>query len=259
MKRIFMIMIFLTVIVYGKDNDFKIKYSVIKTFPHNINLFTEGLFFHNGKLFESSGAPSALAKTRSILGILNLKTGEIEVKKELNKDKYFLEGIAYFKNKIYQLTYKAQTCFVYDSKNLKKTREFKYPNKEGWGLTTDGKYLIMSDGSSLLYYINPLNFKKVKTLKVTFKNEAIKNLNELEYIKGYIYANIWLTDLMVKINTKTGNIIGVINLSLLKKQALIKNPDSQETNGIAYDSKTDTIFVTGKMWPYVFQIKLNVK
>ncbi len=239
------------------SDKFKINYKVVNIFPHDINSFTEGLFFYDGRLFESSGAPEELPETQSVLGVLNLKSGKLEIKNKLDKKKYFTEGVAYLKNKIYQLTYKSQKCFVYDSKNFKKIKEFKYSNKEGWGLTADDKNLIMSDGSSLLFYIDTLNFKTVKTLNITFNNKPVKNLNELEYVNGFVYANIWLTNLIVKIDVKTGNIIGLIDLSPLKKMALQKNENSQETNGIAYDKKSDTFFVTGKMWPYVFQIKLK--
>ena len=251
-----LLILFLSLNVLGNDK-LKINYEVVNIYPHDINSFTEGLFFYNNQLFESSGAPDTLPLTESVLGVLNLKTGKLEIKIKHDKKIYFTEGVAYLKNKIYQLTYKSQVCFVYDAKSLKKIKEYRYLNKEGWGLTSNGKYLIMSDGSSLLYYIDTLNFKTVKTLKVTYKNKTIKNLNELEYVNGFIYANIWLTNLIVKIDTETGNVTGLIDLTPLKKMSLQKNDNSQETNGIAYDSKTDTFFVTGKLWPYIFQIKLK--
>jgi len=254
---IFLFFAILTSLNARDINKLELDYKIIKVFPHDVNAFTEGLFFHDGKLFESSGAPKELPLTESVLGVLNLKIGKLEIKNKLDKKIYFAEGITYFKDKIYQLTYKSQVCFVYDSKSFKKIKKYKYLNKEGWGLTANDNYLIMSDGSSLLFYINQLNFKIVKTLKVTFNDKLVKNLNELEYVKGYIYANIWLTDFIVKINNETGHVEGIIDLTSLRKIALQKNNNSQETNGIAYDSKTDTFFVTGKMWPYIFQIKFE--
>ena len=234
----------------------QINYSIVNQFPHSTSSFTEGLLIHNSELFESTGSPRELPQTKSIFGILNLQTGEIDIKHEL-RDKYFGEGIVFFNNWIYQLTYKNQICFVYDANTFNKTRRFSYSNTEGWGLTTDGKHIIMSDGTNILSYIEPSNFQIIKTLQVSANNYAIDYLNELEYIKGYIYANVWPSNIIIKIDPKNGFVVGKIDLTPLREMALIKNPKSNETNGIAYDSISDNIYVTGKMWPEIYQIKLS--
>lgn len=235
----------------------QIDYTIVNQFPHSTSSFTEGLLIHNNQLFESTGSPYELPHTKSGFGILDLQTGELDMKQVLNRDRYFGEGIVFLNNKIYQLTYKSQTCFVYDAETYKKIRHFNYPNKEGWGLTTDGEFIIMSDGTNILSYIDPSSFKIVKTLQVSANNYAIDYLNELEYIKGYIYANIWPSNTIMKIDPENGFVVGKMDLTPLREMALIKNPKSNETNGIAYDSISDVIYVTGKMWPEIYQIKLS--
>ena len=267
--RITIYIIILVSIIFGcKDNSQakkrrkspndipQIYYSVINEFPHSTKSFTEGLLFHNGDLFESTGSPGNLHETKSVIGILNLETGEIDVKRELNRNIYFGEGIAILNNKVYHLTYKRQTCFVYDLKTFDSVTNFMYSNKEGWGLTTDGKNLIMSDGTDKLSYINPENFEKIKTLKVTANSYAIDYLNELEYIKGYLYANVWPTNNIVRIDPKNGHVIGVMDLTLLQTIAINDNPEIDVANGIAYDSITGNIFVTGKMWPKIYELEI---
>jgi glutaminyl-peptide cyclotransferase len=231
-----------------------INYNVIARYPHDSSLYTEGLLFHEGKLFESSGAPSHLPQTRSTFGISDLKTGKFEIKGELDRNIYFGEGIVIIKNKLYQLTYQNQVCFVYDAKSFKKIGQFNYQNKEGWGLTTDGTHLIMSDGTYDLTYFNPDNFSVVKVLPVLKDGFGLDRINELEYIKGYIYANVWMTNLIVKIDPATGIVTGQIDLSTLYDESVAKNPDLGELNGIAYDSIQDRILVTGKLWPNIFEI-----
>jgi len=235
----------------------QINYSIVNHHPHSTSSFTEGLLIHDNKLFESTGSPLELPQTKSVYGILNIQTGEIDVKNELDRNKYFGEGIVFLNNRIYQLTYKKQTCFVYDAKTYKILKQYNYSNKEGWGLTTDGKYIIMSDGTNILSFIEPSKFQVVKTIKVSANNYAIDYLNELEYIKGYIYANVWPTNTIVKIDPKNGYVVGKIDLTPLHEMAIVKNPNSNETNGIAFDSISDNIFVTGKMWPEIYQIKLQ--
>jgi glutaminyl-peptide cyclotransferase len=231
-----------------------IEYTTVETLPHDTTSFTEGFLVHNNQLFESTGSPEELSETRSVFGPVDIKTGKIDKKAELDRKIYFGEGIIFFKDKIYQLTYKNQVCFVYDANTYKKIGQYKYANKEGWSFTTDGKYIIMSDGTNVLSYIDPSNFQVVKTLNVSANNYAVENVNELEFIKGYIYANVWPNDKIVKIDTASGNVVGKLDLTLLKQQALGSHPQSLETNGIAYDPATDKIYVTGKMWPHIFQI-----
>ena len=236
----------------------EIKFSVENQYPHDITSFTEGFLFHDNKLFESTGATDNLPQTRSLFGIVDLKTGKIDVKAELDRNIYFGEGIVFLNNKIYQLTYKNQTCFVYDGKTYKNIGKFSYTNREGWGLTTDGKSLIMSDGTSYLTFLNPENFAVEKVVDVAENDYVLENLNELEYIKGFIYANIWTTTTIVKIDPATGNVVGKLDLSSLSNESKMKHPASLEMNGIAYDSVSGKILVTGKMWPTIYEIKFPI-
>ena len=234
-----------------------ISYSVPNYFPHDTTLFTEGFSFHNGELFESTGSPDDLPQTNSLIGTDNLVTGKFSKKIELDKAKYFGEGIAFLNNKLYQLTYKSQIGFIYDADSFKKIGQFKYANLEGWSLTTDGKNLIMSDGTSELTYLDPTTLAPVRVLNVTENGMPQDSLNELEFIKGFIYANVWMNNFIFKINPSTGIIVGKLNLNLLTQDARNKNPRADVLNGIAYDSISDKIYVTGKMWPNIYQINFN--
>ncbi|HUZ61305.1 MAG TPA: glutaminyl-peptide cyclotransferase [Hanamia sp.] len=231
-----------------------ISYTVPHYFPHDTNLYTEGFLFHNGELFESTGSPKELDQTESVIGIDNLTTGKFSKKIEIDKTKYFGEGIVFLNDKLYQLTYKKQLGFIYDANSFKKIGQFTYNNAEGWSLTTDGKNLIMSDGTNKLTYLNPTNLKPVRVLSVTNNGMPQDSLNELEYIKGFIYANVWMNNFIFKIDPTTGKIVGKLDLSLLAQDARNKNPQLDVLNGIAYDSTTDKIYVTGKLWPNIYQI-----
>lgn len=233
----------------------EIKFTVEAQYPHDAGSFTEGLHFHEGKLYESTGSPDNLPQTRSLLGPVDLKTGKIDVKAELDRATYFGEGSVFLNDKIYQLTYKNQTGFIYDARTFKNIGKFSYTNREGWGLTTDGKSLIMSDGTSYLYFLDPVSFTVTKTLDVAEAGRVTENLNELEYIKGYIYANVWMTSTIVKIDPNSGDIVGKMDLSALLMESKTRNPNAQETNGIAYDSLSNKIMVTGKLWPTIYEIK----
>lgn len=233
----------------------QISYSVENQFPHDINSFTEGFLFHDGKLYESTGATENLPQTKSLFGEVDLKTGKIDVKAELDRNIYFGEGIAFLNGKVFQLTYKNQMGFIYDGKTFKNIGKFTYTNREGWGLTTDGKSLIMSDGTSYITYLDPTSFAVTKTLDVAENNYVVENINELEFIKGFIYANIWMTNIIVKIDPNTGDVVAKIDLNDLARQSKEKHPGSLEMNGIAYDSISNKIVVTGKMWPTIYEIK----
>lgn len=234
-----------------------VNYVVTKYFAHDTSLFTEGFLFHNGHLFESTGSPEELPQTKSVIGISDFTTGKFTPKIEINKSKYFGEGIVFLNNKLYQLTYKNQIGFIYDAKTFKEIGQFKYSNAEGWSLTTDGTNLIMSDGTSNLTYFDPIKLTPIKALKVTEKGYPIDKLNELEFIKGFIYANIWTSDLIVKIDPSSGNVVGRIDLSSLTNEAKRINPNAEVLNGIAYDSTTDKIYVTGKLWANIYQIQFS--
>ena len=234
-----------------------INFKVINTYPHSKESYTEGFLFYNNQLFESTGSPEEFPEARSVFGIVDLNTGKIDIKAELDRNNYFGEGIVILNGKIFQLTYKNQTGFIYDLKSYKQTGSFRYSNKEGWGLTTDGKNIIMSDGTSIITYLDPDSMKVVKTLNVTFNGSSALYINELEFIDGYLYANIWTTNNIAKIDPSTGAIVGIIDLSSLFYEAKKSYTLSEATNGIAYDSSRDRIFVTGKFWPTIYQIKFS--
>jgi glutaminyl-peptide cyclotransferase len=231
-----------------------INFAVAATHPHDINLFTEGLVIHKGKLFESTGSPENLSQTRSLVGEVNLKTGQLDTKIELDRSKYFGEGIVFLKDKLYQLTYQNGIGYVYDASSFKRIDSFTYKNKEGWALTTDGQQLIMSDGTNTLTYLDPTSLQPVKQLSVTENGLPLSYLNELEFINGFIYANIWQTNYIVKIDPATGHVTGRIDLSSLSYESRNKNPNVDVLNGIAYDSASKKIYVTGKLWPTIYEI-----
>lgn len=234
-----------------------IDYVYISSYPHDTISFTEGFLFHNGKLYESTGATRDLPQTKSLFGSVDLITGKIDTKVELDRVKYFGEGISFINGKVFQLTYKTQIGFIYNATTFKKLGEFTFASKEGWGLTTDGIYLIMSDGTNILTYLNPNDLHIVKKISVTENGCAKDNLNELEYIKGFIYANIWTTSTIVKINPTDGNVVGKLDLSSFEYEAKNLYLGSLEMNGIAYDSIKDRIFITGKLWPKIYELKID--
>jgi glutamine cyclotransferase len=234
-----------------------IQYAVVNKFPHDTSYFTEGLEFHKGQLFESSGGNADESPYPSEFGITDLKTGKTTPLVKLDKTKYFGEGITFFGDKIYHLTWTSQVGFVYDANTYKKIKEFKIPAKEGWGLTHDSAHLIMSDGSSNLYYLNPDSLNVVNILRVTDNNGPVANINELEYVNGFIYANQWETTYIMKIDPATGKVVGRLNLEGLQKEANSLRPGADVLNGIAYDSATGNLLVTGKRWPYVYALKVQ--
>lgn len=233
-----------------------INYRVIDSFPHDTSAYTEGFLVHNGLLFEATGHTNSFPDTRSLFGVVSLSSGTIEKKAEIDKNKYFGEGISFLKNRIYQLTDTTRIGFIYDENSYKKTGSFHYDG-EGWGLTTNGTVLLMTNGSSNVYFRDPETFSIIKTLGVTDNNGPVQNLNELELIRGYLYANQWQTDYILKIDTITGIVLGRLDLSRLKTEALQKYPLAQETNGIAFDSLTNKIYVTGKLWPVIYEIQFD--
>lgn len=230
-------------------------YYIVNTYPHDTTSFAEGLLFSDNLLYESTGSPLELPQTKSIIGIVNLESGKINSKVELDR-KYFGEGIAILKDKIYQLTYKNKVGFVYDKKNFGKLGEFKIPSEEGWGLTTDGTFLIMSDGSNILKYLDTKTFSVVKEIIVRDEEGAVSKLNELEYREGYIYANIFTENKIVKINLKDGMVEANLDLTNIFNQIKTEYPSSLEMNGIAINSESGNLFITGKLWPKIFEITI---
>ena len=230
----------------------KYGYELVQSYSHNQTSFTEGLEIHNGFLYESTGenGKSALLKT-------NLKTGKTIQSVKL-ADKYFGEGITIFNNRIFQLTYKTQVGFVYNLENMALVDSFRFESAEGWGMTHDEDNLIMDDGTNILTYINPTTYKPVKKLQVYDNLNPLMYLNELEYSDGFIYANVWTTDMIVKIDPKTGKVLSKINLEgILTMSNSTKQVDV--LNGIAIDPATKKMYVTGKLYPKLFEIKLVKK
>ena len=224
-------------------------YTVVKVFPHDVTAFTQGLAIDQGKLYESTG------QENSWIAEADIVSGKQNKKVVLDKN-YFGEGITILNNKLYQLTWKNHTGFVYDLRTFRKIREFQY-DQEGWGLTHNGKELIMSDGTAKLYFLDTLSLKSKATLTVNDVDGQAGNLNELEFIEGFIYANQWQTNYILKIDPITGKVAGKLDLSTLTQKMLAMNPEADVLNGIAYEKKSKTVLVTGKLWPAVFALRLS--
>jgi glutaminyl-peptide cyclotransferase len=235
-----------------------ITYTVMNAIPHDKDSYTEGLLIHDGKMYESSGAPQENDKTRSVVGIVDPSTGKIAVKAELDRKIYFGEGIAILNDKLYQLTWTNKKGFIYDVKNnFKKTGEFTFPSKEGWGMTTDGSSLIMGDGSSNLTFLDPLTFKTNRILGVTDNNGPVGNINELEWVNGTILANIYQTPYIIRIDPNTGKVLGKADFSNLVAELKLKEPDAEYMNGIAWDSAKKKLYITGKLWQNIYEVRFN--
>ena len=233
-----------------------ISYPVMKELPHDTSAYTEGLLFHDGQLYESTGTDNNMPDDRrSQFGTVDTATGKIHTKVEIDRKKYFGEGIVFLNGKVYQLTYTTKVGFIYDAKTFQKLGEFTFPSKEGWGMTTNGAQLIMSDGTSNISYLDPNTFRLVKVLGVTDNNGPVSNINELELIKGYLYANQWQTNYILKIDTSSGKVVGKLDLGSIAGEESNKYPGSEVLNGIAYDSASEKIYITGKLWPNIFEIK----
>jgi len=234
-----------------------LSYSLINSYPHDTNSFTEGFVVYNNELYESTGATSELPQTKSLFGTVDLATGKINVKAELDRQRYFGEGIVFLNGKVYQLTYRTKIGFIYDATTFKKLGQFTFPSAEGWGLTTDGTSIIMSDGTNTLTYLDPNTLQVIKSIAVSENNYAKDYLNELEYINGYIYANVYTTNSIVKIDIPSGKVVAKLDLSSLAENAKSAYRGSLEMNGIAYDSIKDKIYVTGKLWPKIYEVSFN--
>ena len=233
-----------------------ISWDIVKEYPHDPKAFTEGLEFKDGFLYESTGeyGQSDVRKT-------DLLTGKVITQQKMDA-KYFGEGLTIMNGKMYQLTYREGKGFVYDPKTLKPSGSFGFSTPEGWGMTNNGTQMIFDEGSNILHFIEPGTFKEVKQLKVTDEYGPVNALNELEMIKGFIYANIWQQDVIVKIDTATGRVVARADLSTLRQRggipALSEQRGAPEVlNGIAYDAATNRIFITGKNWPKIFEVRLD--
>ncbi len=231
------------------DNPNLLEYNLVSSFPHDKNAFTQGFVIHNGQLYESTG------QENSWIGIVNVKTGIADKKITLSKE-YFGEGITILNNKIYQLTWQNKKGFVYDLNSYEKLNEFSYTS-EGWGLTHNNAHLIMSDGTSKLHYLDTVTLKATRTIEVTYNGKPVNALNELEYFNGFVYANIWQTNWVAKIDPASGLVSGFLDFTKLAQQANLLNPNADVLNGIAWHAGTQSLLVTGKYWPYIYVVKLK--
>ena len=223
------------------------KVEVVAEYPHDVEAYTQGLFFHDGQMYESTGLHG-----KSTLRKVDFTTGEAVQKIGFN-EKYFIEGSVVMGDNLYVLTWETRMAFIYDAETLEFKTSWKYP-REGWGITTDGKKLIASDGSYTLYFMDE-NFKVERKVVVKHEERPVRWLNELEYIDGKIWANVYTSDEIVIINPKDGTVEGVVDCRGLLPDSL-RTPATDVLNGIAYDPMTKKIYLTGKNWPKLYEIKL---
>ena len=223
-------------------------YEVVHVYPHDPQAYTQGLFYLDGFLYEGTGlnGNSSIRKVR-------LETGEVVQKREI-PEQYFGEGIVNWKDRLIEITWQTQTGFIYDLATFAPRSEFRYPG-EGWGLTQDGKRIIMSDGTSEIRFWDPETLQEIGRIAVTDEGHSVRELNELEWVKGEVYANIYQTDRIARIDPASGKVTAWIDLQGLLSPADRARP-VDVLNGIAYDAKNDRLFVTGKLWPKLFEIRL---
>jgi glutaminyl-peptide cyclotransferase len=222
-------------------------HTIVKIYPHDTGAFTQGLQYVDGVLYEGTGLYG-----RSSIRRVRLETGEILQRRDVSRE-HFGEGITVWRDELFQLTWQSQVAFVYDRKTFTPRRTLKYEG-EGWGLTHDGTSLVMSDGSDTLKFLDPQTFTVRRRLRVTAAGMPVRDLNELEHVKGEIFANVWQADSIVRIDPKTGRVTGRINLAGLLSAR--ERAAADVLNGIAYDEAGDRLFVTGKLWPKLFEIRL---
>lgn len=226
------------------------RYEIAHTYPHDPNAFTQGLVFVDGHLYESTGRQG-----RSSLRMIDPATGWVLKEYDLSKQ-YFGEGLTDWGDTLVQLTWTSGVAFVYDRSTFTVRRTFHYKG-EGWGLTHDSTSLILSDGSATLRFLDPNSFREIRKLNVRDEdNRPVSNLNELEYVRGEIYANIWHEDRIARISPTSGRVLGWIDLSGLLPADQVSDPEAV-LNGIGYDAKSERLFVTGKLWPKLFEIKIS--
>jgi glutamine cyclotransferase len=226
-----------------------IRYTLENTYPHDSAAFTQGLVFHDGFIYEGTGI-----RGKSELRRVDLPTGKI-LKRHALPESLFGEGVTIWGDSLIQLTWRSKTAIIYNRKDFSISGSFHYAT-EGWGITNDGKALIMSDGTELLYFLDPETYSVSSTLRVVDAGLPVRSLNELEYVKGRIYANVWRTNRIAVINPVTGSVTAWIDLSMLAERAG-GDRRVKTLNGIAYDNKLDRLFVTGKLWPSIYEIKTD--
>lgn len=264
MKRLFIFPVLIMIAsCNGDDNDSdgaanvnnvkepaNIGYSVVNVYPHDTASFTQGLEWHDGYLYEGTGLEG-----RSELKKVSLKDGKAVQKLSIDRS-LFGEGITILGNKIFQLTWQNNKVLVYDLQTWKKTGEFAWPF-QGWGITDNGKELIISTGTNNIYFVDPATFKILRSISVNSNYGPMGDINELEYVNGKIYANVWNNDYIIVINPETGIVESKLNLDGLLDKHSKRFDNTDVLNGIAYDSVKNSFYLTGKRWPSVFEIKLN--
>ncbi len=229
----------------------KYTFTIVRVFPHDSSAYTQGLAYRDGFLYEGTGRNG-----RSSLRKVRLETGEVIQRLELASE-YFGEGISLFKDKVVQITWKSGVGFVYDLNTFRLLRKFSYSG-EGWGLTANGHQLFMSDGTSEIRVFDPETFREIRRFKVHDGPTPVDQLNELEFVEGQIFANVWHSNLVAKISPQTGRVVGWIDLSGILSPVYRLEPEAV-LNGIAYDPLHKRLFVTGKLWPSIFEIRLAPK
>ena len=249
-RFIYIFLISLVCAACGEKAVKEYKVDVIQTYPHDTESYTQGLFFHEGQMYESTGM-----RGKSTFRKVDLETGKPLRRLDFDKS-YFVEGSVVWKDNLYILTWESRVAFVYDAETLEYKSSWKYP-REGWGITTDGKSLIASDGSATLYFMDE-NFALERRLIVKYEDKPVRWLNELEYINGKIWANVYMTDEIVIINPKDGRVEGIVDCrGLLAKEK--RTPMTDVLNGIAYNPEDGKIYLTGKNWPELYEIRLIEK
>ncbi len=229
-----------------------IPYSILSQYPHDTASYTQGLEFHNGKLYESGGDFK-----NSLIQFGDVKTGKIDKTNKMGTDKIFGEGITILNGKLYQLTWQTNNVFVYDPKDITKViQQFTWPY-EGWGMTNNGTDLIITTGGSDLYFVDPATFKVKNTVHIHDNTGPVDSVNELEYVNGFVWGNIYQTNDIVKIDPQTGTIVGKMNFDNLLNQKDAIGTRAEAMNGIAYDSTSKTFFITGKRWPKIYEMRVN--
>lgn len=246
--KLLIFMLLVTQPLFAQEQTPRYGFKVVNTYPHDINSFTQGLVYQDGFLFEGTGK-----KGQSFLSKINLNDADVLMSKRLSS-RYFGEGIEIVNDKIYQLTWQAHIVFVYEKDSFEQI-ETHYNATQGWGLTWDGEALILSDGSATLQFMNPETFAPERKIEVTFNGNPVSQLNELEYINGEVWANVWQTNFILRIDPVTGLVNSIIDLSGLSEQTQLGSSEAV-LNGIAWDAEQKRLFVTGKHWSNLFEIEL---
>ncbi|MFY8036715.1 MAG: glutaminyl-peptide cyclotransferase [Cyclobacteriaceae bacterium] len=227
-----------------------IGYNIVKVFPHDKDAFTQGLVVEQGKLFEGTGQYGT-----SWIAEVDIASGKQDKKVQLSKE-FFGEGITILNNKVYQLTYQNKQGFVYDLRTFEKIKDFSYSH-EGWGITHNGKNLFVSDGTNKIHVLDTLTLQEVSTVTVTDGDKAAERLNELEFIDGFLYANQWQTNFILKIDLASGKVVGRMDMTKLAEEVFPLNPNADVLNGIAYEKKSKLLLITGKLWPAMVAVKIQ--